>query len=285
MRKLQRIIRCLCKVNVYLKIKERREDGYHTIESIFLPLSNPWDEMIISPGEEGLEIMCNLSSLEKKNILYKIYEEFSRHTGFKPPLKIILTKHIPLGAGLGGASSNAAELLKYLVELGRREDIVLSPSKVMEIAKSCGADVPFFMAPYPSYVEGIGEKIRPINISFPYKNISLLVVCPPIHISTKWAYEKWDKMAKDKETLALTNGIFDINKPFRFWANDFESVVFEEYPQLHRIKIRLLQKGARACVMSGSGASLIALYSGQIQNEVLEELNAEGITFFVNTGV
>ncbi len=280
-----KLLKCPCKVNIYLRIKGKREDGYHNIESIFLPLSIPWDEMEISCGGEGLKITCNFSFLETENIIYKIYDKFHQYTGIRENIKVNLKKNIPLGAGLGGASSNGAVFLKYLVKLARGKGIPIPRHTVMKIARECGADVPFFMQPHPAHVTGIGEKIHPLHCPFPYKGQSLLVVCPPLHISTKWAYEKWDNIKREKQSHPLTNDFFDINKPFRFWANDFESVVFKEYPMLYRLKRKLLKKGARSCVMSGSGASLIALYPGQIPDTVLEELEVRDITFFINTGV
>ncbi len=280
------VLTCPCKVNTYLKIGRRREDGYHEIESIFLPLPSPSDTLqIYEGGDKGLTLECNIKGLISHNILYRAYEHFGNLTGLWPSLHIVLKKNIPVGAGLGGGSSDAAHLLKYLWNSSKKRGREIPFDLIIKIAGMCGADVPFFLFDSAAYVTGIGERIIPIPIPPEIRESCFLVISPPIDISTSWAYRKWDKTSETTRPHSLTNNLFDINKPFRFWANDFESVVFREHPTVRTLKSWVMKGGARACVLSGSGSSLVALYSGQIPGEVLEELKGRGIAFFINTGV
>ncbi len=274
---------CPSKVNIYLKILDKRGDGYHNIDSIFLPLKNPRDEMEIKRCTgTGIKIECNIKELEKENILFKVYEEFGRSFGLWPGVIVKLKKVIPMGAGLGGGSSNAACLLRYLCV---ENNIGLHRVEVLDIAKKCGADVPFFFKATQCIVEGIGDIVEEVDLNF--DDYYIIVICPNIHISTSWAYEKLDEKRISEGFHYLTIKNIDIKNSPRLlghmWFNDFEDIVYRKYPELLRIKAITYRLGAKACVLSGSGSALVGLFSRQISLDVIKRtFLREDVQLFIN---
>ena len=277
---------CPSKVNIVLKVLDRREDGYHDLVSIFLPLKNPHDKLYIERvGKKGLNLKCNIKELEYNNIIHKAYVLFGESTGLWPGLNVSLEKNIPIGSGLGGGSSDAATLLKFLgnyLKCEHKEKVLL------DIAKRCGADVPFFLKSKPALVQGIGDKIKEIQVNFHRQYI--IVLCPQICISTKWAYRELDKKRETLDSNSLTIDTFEIKNMthfgYRWWSNDFEDVVLGTYPDLLKIKSRCYMLGARACVLSGSGSAMVALFTGLDSiNMVKNFFEQRGLRVFVNKGV
>jgi 4-diphosphocytidyl-2-C-methyl-D-erythritol kinase len=254
-----------CKVNLYLDIVGVREDGYHEIESLFYPLPAPCDVLTVEAGGQGLRLTCSDPSLaSSENILFKAYDAFERAVGHAPGLRVHLDKGIPMGAGLGGGSSDAAELLKWLnVRAGGQG---LAPEALAALALGLGADVPFFLANEPSWVTGVGERLEPVPMDL--AGYDVLVVCPAVHVNTGWAYRRYDEMLAEglvRSRKELTLNFSPIKnlcftKPPELW-NGFEQVVFQEFPELYGIKELILESSADACVMSGSGSSFVALFS------------------------
>ena len=258
-------LRAGCKVNLYLDIVGVREDGYHEIESLFYPLPAPFDMLTISEGGEGLRLSCSDPSLATgENILTRTYERFAAATGFKPGLSLHLEKGIPMGAGLGGGSSDAATFLKWLN--GTAGALALGEDELSALALSLGADVPFFLANVPAWVTGIGERLEPVDMDL--GGYVILVVCPAVHVNTAWAYRRYDEMLAEglvrprKELTLNFSPIKNLcfTKPPELW-NGFEEVVFQKFPTLYGIKELILESFADACVMSGSGSSFVALFS------------------------
>lgn len=254
-----------CKVNLYLDIVGVRGDGYHEIESLFYPLPFPCDVLTIGEGGKGFRLTCSDPSLATgANILAKAYASFSDATGFAPGLAVHLDKGIPTGAGLGGGSSDAAELLKWLNV--RAGGLGLAPEGLAALALELGADVPFFLANVPAWVTGIGERLEPVPMDL--GSYSVLVVCPAVHVSTAWAYRCYDEMLAEglvrprKELTLDFSPIKNLcfTKPPELW-NAFEEVVFQKFPELYGIKELILESSPDACVMSGSGSSFVALFS------------------------
>lgn len=254
-----------CKVNLYLDIVGVREDGYHEIESLFYPLPAPCDVLTLTEGGEGLRLTCSDPSLAAGgNILTRAYDGFAAATGFAPGLAVHLSKGIPMGAGLGGGSSDAATLLAWLN--ARAGEKALSRERLSALALGLGADVPFFLANEPAWVTGIGERLEPVPLSL--EDYGVLVVCPPVHVNTGWAYRRYDEMLAQgllrprKELTLNFSPIKNLcfTKPPELW-NVFEKVVFQEFPMLYGIKELILDGFAEACVMSGSGSSFVALFS------------------------
>lgn len=273
-----------CKVNLYLRLTGVREDGYHTLESLFLPLDTPFDTITITPttasGGRGFSFDCSDTALASGNILEKTYNAFTNATAFAPDINIYLKKNIPYGAGLGGGSSDAAVLLRYLNDSARACGATcLAAAELVALAAKLGADVPFFLSGTPSLVKGIGEIIEPV--SNPVSGMHLVLVCPKIHVQTAWAFRAWDEKNMEKhQANNLTNKGENDTEPLVCGIciqNDLASVVFEEHPELREVVAVLYSHGADAAAMSGSGSSLFGLFSDE-----LDAKNAE--SFFQSKG-
>ncbi|NLV96192.1 MAG: 4-(cytidine 5'-diphospho)-2-C-methyl-D-erythritol kinase [Desulfovibrionales bacterium] len=257
-----------CKVNLYLDITGVRDNGYHEIASLFYPLPWPCDHIRIETGGAGFDLSCSDPVLETStNILWRTYQFFAEKTGFAPNIKLHLQKNIPMGAGLGGGSSNAAIFLLWLHE--QAGDRGLDQAALESIAVSLGADVPFFLKNTPAWVTGIGEQVAPVACN--YNEYVILVICAPIAINTAWAYGQWDQ--RYKEALLQRKGLTHhdrTTKSFCFtklpvlW-NCFEEIIFAEFPLLGQLKDNVLAHHADACGMSGSGPSLVAFFSNALQ--------------------
>lgn len=255
-----------CKVNLYLDIVGVREDGYHEIESLFYPLPAPGDTLELRRvSGQGLRLSCSVPDLDSsQNILSRAYERFAEATGFAPGIAAHLHKFIPMGAGLGGGSSDAAVFLCWLNT--QAADKALPSADLAALALTLGADVPFFLQQGPAWVTGIGEKLEPAPCDL--TGFTVLVVCPGVHVDTKWAYRRWDEMharglvRPRKELTPEMSPIMSLcfTKPPRLW-NGFEEVVFQEFPMLYEVKKQILNHFPEACVMSGSGSSFVALFS------------------------
>jgi 4-diphosphocytidyl-2-C-methyl-D-erythritol kinase len=255
-----------CKINLHLKILNLRSDGYHNIDSVFYPLARPYDSMdIVESRGSGLIVKCCPPSLENnQNILHKAYNLFAGATGFRPGLKVFLHKRIPMGAGLGGGSSNAAGILMVLNRIAGADK--LDHGSLISLAAKTGADVPFFFAHRPARVRGIGDILTPFPVDL--KGLKMVLICPGIHVDTAWAYGRWDLVenARAPSPGLTSTATTDNDSPLEeqlVLSNSFERVVFRSFPEIRKIKSLMLENGAAACVMSGSGSSLTALFRDQ----------------------
>lgn len=256
------LIKSGCKINLGLKILDKREDGYHNLKTIFYPLFMPAglsDEIFLEKvSTQHVEFSCNIPDIDpQNNTLTKAYNLFQACCPLDFGLKIRLTKHIPHGAGLGGGSANGAEVLKYLQS---QTENPLPFAKLVALAAKIGADVPFFLYNTPCIGEGIGEKLTPIDIDL--SHYSLLLVLPAIQIPTSWAFKK---LAEQKKLL--TSKIEQVKKARSellgdwYFQNDFEQIVFENYPELAKTKEILLQEKAVFASLSGTGSALYAFFT------------------------
>lgn len=261
-------IRTGCKVNLWLRVTGRLENGYHTLDSFFLPLPEPHDTLTISPlppgTEPGLRFTCSVPELEwEKGTVHKTHDRFAAATGFSPPVSLHLEKGIPMGAGLGGGSADAAAFLLSLNRLAKKAGHAgLSPDGLTALAAGIGADVPFFLHNTPARVGGIGEIITPA--ANPARGMYLLLLCPALHVPTPWAFAAFDALAAQNAQSNLTFSPGTDRKPFVHEAcfqNDLEPAVFETYPELTELRTRLLAAGAVSALMSGSGSSLFGLFA------------------------
>jgi 4-diphosphocytidyl-2-C-methyl-D-erythritol kinase len=246
-----------CKLNLGLNIVSKRNDGYHNLETVFLPINiNDALEIIIqrnanSPIEftsSGLLIDGN----EKDNLCIKAYYLLKRDFDLLP-IKMHLHKTIPMGAGLGGGSANAAFTLLLLNELF---ELDIPQSKLIQYALLLGSDCPFFIINKPCFATSRGEVLQPISLNLSaYK---ILIVNPGIHISTAQAFSKIDITAPE-------NSIRDIiNKPIRSWknnlVNDFEQSVFKQFDGLEELKNKLYEAGAIYASMTGTGSTFFGIF-------------------------
>lgn len=244
-----------CKINFGLNIVNKRDDGFHDIETVFLPI-NLADKLVFKVSESKSFTTNNeLLNSEGANLVLKavslLEERFNRVFN----ISIKLEKNIPIGAGLGGGSSNAAVTLISIIELFRLE---LPDGDLQNIALKLGSDVPFFLKPKPSFATSRGEKLTPINFDI---NSPILIINPGIHISTKWAYQNVRPQKPDYSLLSLNNfntqNISELNGKV---INDFEQKCFEAFPEIKAIKNDLLKAGALFALMTGSGSSVFGVF-------------------------
>ncbi len=273
------------KINFGLDIISKRKDGYHNIKSIFLPLK--FSDHLIIEKKPYFELKVEGDAPRgKENIVYKAANLFYRKIGRPMENRIILKKRIPPGSGLGGGSSDAGYLLKAL---NRMYDDILKEKELKELAKEVGADVLFFLNPYPSMVEGVGDLITPIK----FKKKYVLLILPEYRISTAWAYRRFDEMNK-----RLTNHINFIKIIERLnrggirsvrgmvW-NVFEDVVFGEKKELKELKQRMDELCENGIVMmSGTGSCLYCISDEEKEIlELKEKIDKRSIITYVDWDV
>lgn len=252
------------KINIGLNITERRPDGYHNIESVFYPI-NLQDAVEIKTieGEEpqgGYKLKVSgtiLDGTPDDNLVVKAYKLLRKDFNF-PAQKIHLYKHIPVGAGLGGGSSDAAAIIKMLNE---KFALGLTSEQMQNYAVQIGADCPFFINNTPVFATGIGNIFTPIEFSLHGKNI--ILVKPDIFVSTRDAYAL---VKPSPAAIPLTEAI---KQPISEWkqiiTNDFEKSVFAKYPEIAAIKDKLYDMGAIYASMSGSGSAVYGIFDSPIE--------------------
>lgn len=265
-----------CKVNLGLRVTGVRDDGYHELDSLFYPLQSPCDHLGISLLEKpGLTLRCTAPGIDLTcNTLTRAYTAFAEAAGGAPGIELELKKGIPVGAGLGGGSSDAAALLLWLNSRLARP---FNQASLIELSLRVGADTPFFLQHSPCRVRGIGETLTPLAHDF--SGHRLVLVCPDISVTTSWAFARYDELCADPKATAAqksltkrpckANGTFLSGPGFSeaadAWSireirNDLEAAVFPRYPQLAAIKADLLRLGADAACMSGSGSSIVGVF-------------------------
>lgn len=243
------------KINIGLYVTKKRTDGFHEIETIFYPVDYKKDKLKIELSKDGSTTMViDPSSLvieRDDNLCYKAYSLLKKEF-FLPEVKISLTKEIPLGAGLGGGSSDAAFTLMLL---NKMFNLNISKPDLIKYAEKLGSDVPFFIENSPVFATGKGEIMEPISLDLSNKEI--MIVKPDISISTKEAYSGITPKPppfnlRDINLLPLSDWRYVIR-------NDFEETVFQKYPQLKEIKDNLYIQGADYVSMTGSGSAIYAI--------------------------
>ena len=246
-------ILCSAKVNLYLRVLQRRADGYHDLLSIMQPLSLV-DELTINPAPAGIFLDCDQPEipLGPGNLVWQAALAFQRATGRKVGAHIALRKRIPVAAGLGGGSSDAAGTLLALNTLAREP---LKSAALHDLAGELGADVPFFLGAGPAWARGIGTELSPVQLPAYW----YLLLNPGVRVSTRWVYESLDLKAL-KGYKILGEGDWDPEEPGEWVHNDLESVTLEHHPELADLLETLGRLGAQARGMSGSGPTLFGLF-------------------------
>jgi 4-diphosphocytidyl-2-C-methyl-D-erythritol kinase len=245
------------KTNLFLRIIRKRGDGYHEIETIFLPLKNLSDTITLTDSKNGkLCVSCSVPTLSgSDNLCHKAATAFAKFAKIRPSWKIHIKKNIPIAAGLGGGSSDAAAVLKMLQ---KKYPWMISDKEIMALAKKIGADVPFFLNPVPSLARGIGEKLKPLDVKC---EIPLVIVFPKFPVSAKWAYQNRIKSISkinSKEVLSAMRDN-DFKKISSLLRNDLAPALWKKFPIFHILKDTLLKSGALGVEVSGSGSSLFAI--------------------------
>ena len=244
------------KINLGLNVIERRQDGYHNIETVFYPVGL-CDVLDVQPSDTCMDYSFSSSGIElggdpEDNLIVRAYRLLRADYQF-PPVDISLIKQIPFGAGLGGGSSDAAFMLKGLNELF---ELKITKRKLEKYASVIGADCPVFIKNKPVFATGIGNVFTPIKISL--KGYFLMLVKPDIHVSTPEAYSLVIPEMPSHSLLELIQG------PVTGWKdtikNDFEKSVFAIHPEIESIKNQLYELGAIYASMSGSGSSVYGIF-------------------------
>ena len=245
------------KINLGLQVIEKRGDGFHNLSSLMYPV--PLCDIIEISQLPGQEIPVQFSQTgitvdtdPQKNLCIKAWD-LVRAERPLPDLAIHLHKQIPVGAGLGGGSSNASTILLALNALTASP---ISSGRLKELAEELGSDCPFFLQSGPMMMEGRGELLSPVELSL--DSFYLVLLFPEIHISTAEAYSAVRPRMPDIDLRQL------IEAPINRWkdrvVNDFEESIFERYPLLHSHKLGLYRAGAIYASMSGSGSSLYGIF-------------------------
>ena len=265
-----------CKVNLLLNILGRRPDGFHELETVMQPVA-VCDELQFNRGGQSIELTCNLPSLpvDSTNLVHRAAAAFLQAARRSEGVRIHLEKRIPLAAGLGGGSGNAACTLLGLNELFSEP---LTPRQLGEIAAALGSDVPFFLQAQPALATGRGEKITPLDFSPALRGVFILLIHPGFGISTAWAYQA---LARYPEALNGRPGraqklvsllqAGDLAAAANEFFNSLEAPVLNKYPLLALFQEFLKANGALAALMSGSGSTTFALVRGQNAAEQLRE--------------
>lgn len=267
-RHLSLVLKAPAKINWSLYVFNKRDDGYHNILSL-MQCVRLYDTLTFAHSD-AIEVITDMDIPYSQNLVYKAAMSLKSYAGIKKGAKIILKKEIPSGAGLGGGSSNAACTLTGLNKLWGLD---LSINELKIIGSRLGSDVPFFFHCPMAIIEGRGEILSPLKID---KSYALLLIKPSVSISTEWAYGKIG--ANYAANIELTKtGYKDNNIKLIYDAlkagnisflksmihNDFEEIVIEKYPVIGSLKQRLLDAGASAAIMSGSGSTVFGLFENK----------------------
>ncbi|MBS1738417.1 MAG: 4-(cytidine 5'-diphospho)-2-C-methyl-D-erythritol kinase [Bacteroidetes bacterium] len=247
-----------CKINLGLNITGKRTDGYHDLESFFLPVPL-FDalEIIEVPNKTTLEISGNDLTPDENNLVVKAWHLLKKDFPHLPPVRILLHKAIPMGAGLGGGSSNGSHMLLLL---NNKFSLQLNTQDLFEYALQLGSDCPFFIINKPAIVSGRGEYVTPMNIHL--EGYQLAIIYPGVSISTKNIFSYITPSIPNKTIREI------IQQPITTWKhelkNDFEEIVFLKNPEFRVIKNLFYESGATYASMTGTGSALYAFYPKDI---------------------
>jgi 4-diphosphocytidyl-2-C-methyl-D-erythritol kinase len=245
-----------CKINFGLRILQKRNDGYHDLETIFYPL--PFCDVLELIASKNSSFSFTTSGLtidtpDSGNLSVKAYDLLKKDFPELPVARIHLHKVIPMGAGLGGGSADAAFTLLLL---NKKFNLGLSPQQLISYALQLGSDCPFFILNQPCFATGRGEKLAPVQLNL--SEYLFILVCPGIAIHTGKAFTGITPALPDKSVKEI------IQQPVETWKselyNDFENPVFKQYPAIKEIKEELYRNGALYASLSGTGSTVYGLF-------------------------
>jgi 4-diphosphocytidyl-2-C-methyl-D-erythritol kinase len=265
-----------CKVNLLLNILGKRPDGFHELETVMQPV-NLFDEIRFERGGQGIQLTCNEPTLpvDAQNLVYRAAEAFLKLHNLHAGIRIHLEKKIPLAAGLGGGSGNAATTLLGLNEIFGSP---LPPPALLPLAAALGSDVPFFLQNQPALATGRGERIQPLDPFPALRGMAFLLIHPGFGISTPWAYQNLARFPEalngrpdraQKLVAKLQAG--DLRTASAEFYNSLELPALEKYPVLALYQEFLRANGALAALMSGSGSTTFAIVENVKTGESLVE--------------
>lgn len=249
------------KINLSLGVFEKRPDGFHNIESVMQSVSLH-DIITLTPVSSGIEVTCNDPDvpLGKQNLAYKVAKLFFSHESrvSSQGVKIHIQKNIPIAAGLAGGSADAAAVLFGLNEMMTGDPSTslgasprLATRDLIELGSRIGSDVPFCLTGGTCLVKGRGEIVEK---QLPWPKTYYVLVCPDIHVSTKWAYEEFDRLHLNVSSMI---------------KNDLEQAVVSKHEVISDIKDKLIKAGCSEAQMSGSGPSVFGIVKHKVEAEVV----------------
>ena len=265
-----------CKVNLLLNILGKRPDGFHELETVMHPV-NLFDRISFSRSKGSLELTCSDPTLpvDRTNLVHRATTAFLETAGVKDGVAIHLEKRIPMAAGLGGGSGNAATTLLGLNELFGDP---LGAPRLREIAASIGSDVPYFLQSGPAIATGRGEKIQSLAAFPALEGAAFLLIHPGFGVATAWAYQNLARFPEAlhgrqgrAENLVRLLNTFDLPTAAREFYNSLEAPVLEKYPLLEIYQTFLREHGAVVALMSGSGSTTFGIFSSHDAAKAVEE--------------
>ena len=264
-----------CKVNLLLNILGKRPDGYHELETVIHPV-NLCDRLEFERAANGIHLKCSDPRLpvNSKNLVFRAAALFLQSAGVSEGIRIHLDKQIPVTAGLGGGSGNAAVTFLALNELFGHP---LEPAKLAELAASLGSDIPFFLQSNPALATGRGEVITPLSFFPALRGTYLVLAHPGFGISTPWAYEQLARfpagvrgeIGRAQRLISLLQT--DLAAGGREFYNSLEAPALRKYPLLELFQENFHENGALGALMSGSGSTTFALARSQAAAKNLVE--------------
>lgn len=271
-------IKAPAKINVGLNIVNKRDDGFHNLETVFYHIDDLYDELTFEKSNKlELFFVEKNQILENDNIIIKAVKLLEQKTGKILNIKITLKKNIPIGAGLGGGSSDGAATLKAINKL---YSLNLTFEELKTLALELGSDVPLFLYDYPTIGKSRGELLEKTKLKI---DLPILLVNPGIHISTKDAFS----------TIVPKQNIFDNseiqNCEIDEWGgnvvNDFEKSVFELHPEIKNIKAKLTENGAQFSLMSGTGSTVYGIFESISKAKSVAELFPKSYFVFIGNKI
>lgn len=259
------ILKSPAKINLFLRILRKREDGYHEIVSLMQAVDLQ-DEMILEKRDGGVEINTDLPDCpaDESNLAFQAARLLLDESGTKAGVSIHIKKRIPMAAGLGGGSSNAATAL---LGVNRLFELEITPAKLHVLASQLGSDVPFFLGSGQALATGRGEILKPVSI---FRDYWLVLVHPAFGVSTRWAYQNFRILLTKNEKEFNLNFLENRNRFIEAlpgFDNDLEETVRERYPVIGQIKDILTDSGAVKSSMSGSGPTVYGVFDQQPKAE------------------
>ncbi|MDY6988163.1 MAG: 4-(cytidine 5'-diphospho)-2-C-methyl-D-erythritol kinase [Thermodesulfobacteriota bacterium] len=250
------VIRSPAKINLFLKVVGKRTDGYHEIVTLMCRVGL-FDTVTLSFGEPSIRVHCAHPQVPdgRPNLAYKAAAHFFEALSRQDGVAISIDKVIPVAAGLGGGSSNAAAVFMGLNE---HYGLPFTEEKLMDMALRVGADVPFFVFGHCAVARGIGEQLERF-CGLP--SWSVVLVCPRRQISAAWAYKHFTlRLTNCEENFKVLPFTEDLSKTESLLCNDLEQVAVDKFPEIDAIKTALVDLGAKQALMSGSGPAVFGLF-------------------------
>jgi 4-diphosphocytidyl-2-C-methyl-D-erythritol kinase len=260
------------KVNLFLRVLRKRPDGYHEIHSLMQPVSL-YDEVAITVADgDGITVTADHPEVPggKDNLVYKAAELILAEAGARKKVSVHISKRVPVGAGLGGGSSDAATVL---MGLNSMLGCAVDEKRLMELGASIGSDVPFFILRGPALASGRGEVLERVKLPI----YSYILINPGFHVSTAWAYSNLDLTKKPEGNILMySEGFLNREHGVKdLLHNDLEAVTAKRYPEITAIKKALIEASALGSLMSGSGPTVFGVFQDEMKaREAFDRLKA-----------